>query len=195
MGLWQSLYKKVISLSAHRNAPCYLAGVSVAESSFFPIPPDTLLIPMVMAKPTKSWTFAFITTASSVIGGMIGYAIGYFAFALVGQPIIEFFNAQAQFNDLIEWFSHWGVLVVFLAGVTPIPYKLFTLGAGMMQMSFPAFVVASIVGRSIRFYGVAAIMRFSGEKVDSMIVRYVDRLGWIALAVLLALIVLFKFVG
>lgn len=182
----------MISLSGHRNAQCYLAGVSVAESSFFPIPPDALLIPMVMAKPHKGWYYAFLTTLSSVVGGILGYAIGYFAFEFAGQPIVDFFHAQAQFDALLAWFSRWGVLVVFLAGVTPIPYKLFTLGAGVMQMFFPAFVLASIVGRSIRFFGVAAVMRFSGEKIDSMIVRYIDRLGWLALIGVLLLLVIIK---
>lgn len=194
VGLFKKLYERVIRLSTHHNAPRYLAGVSLAESSFFPIPPDTLLIPMVLASPSKCWRYAFLTTVSSVIGGMIGYAIGFFAFAAVGQVIIDFFHAQAQFDELTSWFASWGVVVVFLAGVTPIPYKIFTLAAGAMHMSFPLFVLASLVGRSVRFYGVAAIMRFSGEKVDAMVVRYIDRLGWFSLFAVLLVLFLLKFI-
>lgn len=176
--MFRYLYDKVLNWSHHRHAPYYLAGVSFAESSFFPIPPDIMLIPMVMSKPEKAWDFAAITTISSILGGILGYLIGYFAFEWLGQPLIQAFGYEEQYHTLVSWFAKYGFIAVVLAGFTPIPYKLFTLAAGATQMALLPFIVGSIVGRGLRFYLVAALIRYLGKRLEPMIVRYMDAIGW-----------------
>lgn len=185
--MFRYLYEKVLNWSHHRHAPYYLAGVSFAESSFFPIPPDVMLIPMVMSKPHKAWDFAAITTISSILGGILGYLMGYFAFEWLGQPIIQAFGYEEQYQTLVSWFSKYGFIAVVLAGFTPIPYKLFTLAAGATQMALFPFIVGSIVGRGLRFYLVAALIRYLGKRLEPVIVRYIDAIGWASiLAVMVA---------
>lgn len=186
--MFRYLYNKVQHWSQHRHAPYYLAGVSFAESSFFPIPPDVMLIPMVMSTPNKAWNFATITTISSILGGILGYLIGYYAFELLGEPLVHAFGYEQQYEKLVNWFTKYGFIAVVLAGFTPIPYKLFTLAAGATQMAMMPFVVGSIVGRGLRFFMVAALIRYLGKRLEPMIVRYIDAIGWgmIALMVLAA---------
>lgn len=185
--MFRYLYEKVLNWSHHRHAPYYLAGVSFAESSFFPIPPDVMLIPMVMSKPHKAWDFAAITTISSILGGILGYLMGYFAFEWLGQPLIQAFGYEEQYQTLVSWFSKYGFIAVVLAGFTPIPYKLFTLAAGATQMALFPFIVGSIVGRGLRFYLVAALIRYLGKRLEPVIVRYIDAIGWASiLAVMVA---------
>ncbi len=176
--MFRYLYDKMLNWSHHRHAPYYLAGVSFAESSFFPIPPDIMLIPMVMSKPDKAWDFAAITTISSILGGILGYMIGYFAFEWLGQPLIQAFGYEEQYQTLVSWFSKYGFIAVVLAGFTPIPYKLFTLAAGATQMALLPFLLGSIVGRGLRFYLVAALIRYLGKRLEPVIVRYIDAIGW-----------------
>jgi membrane protein YqaA with SNARE-associated domain len=176
--MFRYFYEKVINWSHHRHAPYYLAGVSFAESSFFPIPPDVMLIPMVMSKPDKAWDFAAITTVSSILGGILGYLIGYFAFEWLGQPLIHAFGYEEQYQMLVSWFSKYGFIAVVLAGFTPIPYKLFTLAAGATQMALLPFIVGSIVGRGLRFYLVAALVRYFGKRLEPVILRYINVIGW-----------------
>jgi len=176
--MFRYLYKKVLNWSHHRHAPYYLAGVSFAESSFFPIPPDIMLIPMVMSKPDKAWNFAMITTISSILGGILGYLIGYYAFEWLGEPIIQAFGYEEDYHTLVNWFSKYGFIAVVLAGFTPIPYKLFTLAAGATQMALGPFIVGSIVGRGLRFFLVAALIRYLGKRLEPVIVRYMDAIGW-----------------
>ncbi|MBL1294381.1 MAG: DedA family protein, partial [Thiotrichales bacterium] len=154
MQLFGKLYDMTLRWAAHPKAPWYLGGLSFAESSFFPIPPDVMLAPMVLAKRNKAWWFATITTIASVLGGIAGYLIGWLAF-----DVIEPWVMQAGYGDKLElskqWFAQWGVWVVFIAGFAPIPYKLFTISAGVLAMSFLPFVIASLIGRGARFFLVA----------------------------------------
>ncbi len=126
MRIFRHLYDKVLNWSHHRHAPYYLAGVSFAESSFFPIPPDVMLIPMVLSKPFKAWNFATITTISSILGGILGYLIGYYGFELLGEPLVKAFGYEESYARIVSWFAHYGFWAVLLAGFTPIPYKMFT---------------------------------------------------------------------
>lgn len=176
--MFRYLYNKVIKWSHHRHAPYYLAGVSFAESSFFPIPPDVMLIPMVLSRPSRAWNLAAITTLFSILGGLLGYAIGFYAFEWLGQPIVEAFHYEASYSKLVNWFSTYGFIAVVLAGFTPIPYKLFTLAAGATLMDLPLFIVGSIVGRGLRFFLVAALIRYLGPRIEPMIDRYIDAVGW-----------------
>lgn len=183
MALFRRLYNKVINWSQHRHAPYYLAGVSFVESSFFPIPPDVMLIPMVLSKPLKAWEYAAITTLASILGGVLGYLLGLCAFELIGAPLIQAFGYQEIYSKVEKWFEHYGFIGVFFAGFTPIPYKLFTIAAGASKMPFLSFLAASFLGRPIRFFIVAWMVRGLGKKLEPVIVEYIEILAWSTLGV------------
>ena len=188
MRVFSPLYDRVMQWSRHRHAPYYLAGLSFAESSFFPIPPDVMLAPMSMANPRASWRLAALTTIASVLGGLLGYLIGHFAFELV-QPLVgEGGRYQEVFQKAKDWFDQWGVWAVFLAGFSPIPYKIFTITAGVLSMALLPFVLASAVGRGARFFLVAALMAWGGERMEGALRRYVDRIGWVMLLLVVAVV-------
>jgi len=182
MRLFSRLLDIVMGWAEHRHASYYLAGLSFAESSFFPIPPDVMLAPMTLAKPEKAWQFALVTTIASVVGGIAGYLIGMFAFELV-EPLLHRAGYWNRYLDAREWFAVWGVWVVFLAGFSPIPYKIFTITAGVVGMVFLPFVVASFVGRGARFFLVAWLMRIGGSKMEDILKKYIDRIGWLIVIV------------
>ena len=186
MGLFTSLYDKVLSWSRHPHARWYLGGLSFAESSFFPIPPDVLLAPMVLAKPQRAWSLAALTTIASVLGGIAGWVIGFFAFeAVVG--LIETHGYIDDNERVTAWFERWGFAAVLLAGFSPVPYKLFTIAAGALAMPLPLFAAASVVGRGGRFFLVAALIRAGGDRAAERLRRYVDALGWLSVAVAVVL--------
>lgn len=178
MTLFSKLYERVMGWAVHRHASWYLAGLSFSESSFFPIPPDVMLAPMALAKPKKAWWFALITTAASVLGGVFGYLIGMFAFELIEPWIIEL-GYHDRFVLAQQWFETWGFWTVLIAGFSPIPYKVFTIAAGAMGMLFFPFLLASLVGRGARFFMVAGLMRWGGERLESILHSYIDRIGWL----------------
>jgi membrane protein YqaA with SNARE-associated domain len=178
MRLFSALYAHTMKWSRHPHAPRYLAGLSFAESSFFPIPPDVMLAPMSMAEPSRAWYFAGLTTLASVIGGVLGYYIGLFAFDMIA-PLLKDWGYWEGYLATKEWFARWGVWAVFLAGFSPIPYKIFTITAGVVAMAMVPFLIASFVGRGARFFLVAAFMAWGGERMERALHRYVDRLGWI----------------
>ncbi len=182
MRLFSRLLDMVMGWAEHRHASYYLAGLSFAESSFFPIPPDVMLAPMSLAKPERAWQFALVTTIASVLGGIAGYFIGMFAFELV-EPLLHRAGYWQRYLDAREWFAVWGVWVVFLAGFSPIPYKIFTVTAGVVGMAFLPFVLASFVGRGARFFLVAWLMRIGGPKMEEILKQYIDRIGWLLVIV------------
>lgn len=182
MRLFSHLLEMVMGWAEHRHASYYLAGLSFAESSFFPIPPDVMLAPMTLAKPERAWRFALVTTLASVLGGIAGYLIGMFAFELV-EPLLHRAGYWQRYLDTREWFAVWGVWVVFLAGFSPIPYKIFTITAGVVGMVLLPFVVASFVGRGARFFLVAWLMRMGGSKMEAILKQYIDRIGWLLVIV------------
>lgn len=185
MRIFSKLYDRVMSWSSHRHAPGYLAGLSFAESSFFPIPPDVMLAPMSLAKPEKAWYYAALTTITSVLGGIAGYLIGMFAFGFI-EPVLHDVGYWEKFLKVKEWFVEWGFWAIFIAGFSPVPYKLFTISAGVISMSFLPFVLASAIGRGARFYLVAGLMKWGGESMEKTLRVYIDRIGWlIILAVVL----------
>jgi membrane protein YqaA with SNARE-associated domain len=182
MRLFSGLLNMVMGWAEHRHASYYLAGLSFAESSFFPIPPDVMLAPMTLAKPERAWQFALVTTLASVVGGVAGYLIGMFAFELV-EPVLHSAGYWDRYLAAREWFTVWGVWVVFLAGFSPIPYKVFTITAGVVGMVFLPFVLASFVGRGARFFLVAGLMRLGGPKMERILRQYIDHLGWLLVVV------------
>ena len=162
----------------HKHASKYLGGLSFSESVFFPIPPDVMLAPMAMSQPHKAWRFALITTIASIIGGIAGYWLGYFAFEAWLAPLIEKWGYTHKIDTATGWFETYGVWIVFLAGFSPIPYKIFTVSAGFLQMAFLPFVLASTVGRGARFFLVAGLMRWGGAPMEQKLRQYVEFLGW-----------------
>ena len=189
MKIFSRLYELVLTWAAHPRATRYLAALSFAESSFFPIPPDVMLAPMVLAQRQRAWMLAAITTLWSVLGGIAGYLIGMFLFNVVAAPVINFYEAEAAFEVVRAKFQAHGVWIVFLAGFTPIPYKLFTISAGLASMSLLPFVAASLVGRGARFFLVAGLIYAGGDRFESQLRRYADAIGWtVLILVVLALL-------
>lgn len=188
MRIFSPLYEIVLRWAAHRHAPWVLGGLSFAESSFFPIPPDVMLAPMVLAQRRRAWFYAGLTTLASVLGGIAGYLIGVFAFDYV-EPLIRGAGYWDNYERVRGWFETWGFWAIFLAGFSPIPYKLFTIAAGVIAMSFPSFVLASLIGRGGRFFLVAGVIYLGGEAMERILRRYIDALGWIV--VVLAVILYF----
>lgn len=178
MALFTRLYDACIRWARHRHAPRYLAGLSFAESSFFPIPPDVMLMPMSLAQPTRAYYFATLTTLASVLGGILGYAIGFFALEWVQPLIAEGGRWASAYNKASAWFDQWGFWAVLIAGFSPIPYKVFTISAGALAMAFLPFVLASAVGRGARFFLVAGLLAWGGASMEARLRRYVERIGW-----------------
>lgn len=172
------LYEQALRWSRRPHAPWYLGGLSFAESSFFPIPPDVMLAPMALAQPARAWHFAVLTTVASVVGGAFGYAIGLLAFEAI-EPLLHKAGHWEHYLRAHAWFDQWGFWAVFVAGFSPIPYKVFTITAGTIHMPFLPFVAASLVGRGGRFFLVAGLMAWGGERAERFLRAYVDRLGWL----------------
>lgn len=191
MRIFSKLYARVMHWSAHPHASWYLAGLSFAESSFFPIPPDVMLAPMTLAKPQAAWRYAVLTTLASVVGGIFGYLIGYFAFEMV-EGLLRDHGYWEGYQTTQAWFSKWGFWAVFVAGFSPIPYKLFTISAGVLGMNLPLFVLASAIGRGGRFFLVAGLIRLGGERMEQRIRQHVDLLGWIVVVLVLLLLAWMK---
>lgn len=187
MRIFSALYLRVMQWSRHPKAPWILGGLSFAESSFFPIPPDVMLAPMSLAQPKRAWWFATITTITSVAGGLFGYWIGATFFHAI-EPWLASSSYWDAFQTARSWFDEWGFWAVFVAGFSPIPYKAFTIAAGVMGMPLMPFTAASLIGRGGRFYLVAALMRWGGQKMERMLEAYVDRLGWITVALIAAFV-------
>jgi membrane protein YqaA with SNARE-associated domain len=182
MRLFGPLYERVLGWARHPHAERYLGALSFAESSFFPIPPDVMLAPMCLADRNRAWRFATTTTITSLLGGIAGYAIGYFLFEAV-EPWLHEMGYWSAYLEGRDWFAAYGVWAVFVAGFSPIPYKIFTITAGVAVLNFPGFVIASLVGRGARFFLVAGLIVAGGEKMEAMIPKYVERIGWAVVAV------------
>jgi len=184
MRLFGPLYDRVLGWAAHPKARWYLGGLSFAESSFFPVPPDVMLAPMALARPVDAWRLAALTTVTSVAGGVLGYFIGYFALDLV-EPWMVSAGHWEGYLQVQGWFRTWGFWAVLAAGFSPIPYKLFTIAAGALAMFMPAFVLASLVGRGGRFFLVAGLIRWGGAPMEAQLRRHVEFLGWLFVGLLL----------
>ena len=187
MRVFGRLYDKALQWSRHAHAPYYLAGLAFTESSFFPVPPDVMLAPMVLARRDRAWYLATLTTAASVLGGVFGYLIGRYFYAQVGEGVVSIYHAEDAFSEVRIWFENYGVWVILLAGFTPIPYKLFTITAGILSMALVPFLLFSLVGRGARFFLIAALIFWGGEPLERVIRKYIDLLGWVVLVVLILL--------
>ncbi|MBN2865532.1 MAG: DedA family protein [Thiotrichales bacterium] len=188
MSLFSSLYDKTLMWAKHPKAPWYLGGMSFAESSFFPIPPDVMLMPMALAKPDKAFQYAWITTIFSLLGGVLGYAIGYWMLDMV-WPLIESIGYVEKYRKIEGFFAEYGVWIVFIAGFSPIPYKLFTVTAGATGMALLPFIIASFIGRGARFFLVAWLMKVGGERYEPKIRQWIDWIGWFVIALVIFYII------
>ena len=172
-------YERVMALSARRDAIWVLAAVAFVESSVFPVPPDVLLIPMVLAARARAWRFAVVCTLASVLGGFLGYAIGVFLFETVGRPVLELHGHGAKFDDFRTSYNEWGAWAVFIAGLTPFPYKVITILSGATRLDPAVFVIASVAARGLRFFLVAGLLYWIGPPIRTFIER---RLGMATIA-------------
>lgn len=167
--MMRRIYDWMMEKARSDRAPHALFWVSFIESSFFPIPPDVMLIPMVIANRLKAWWYASVATVGSVIGGVFGYLIGYFFFEQIGEPILEFYGKAESFGEFTSWFNEWGVWILIIKGMTPFPYKVLTITAGVTHMPLIEFMLASVIARAMRFYLVAGLLYFFGEPIREFI--------------------------
>jgi membrane protein YqaA with SNARE-associated domain len=190
----RGLYDWTMRLAAHHRADHVLAAIAFAESSFFPIPPDILLIPMVLARRERAWRLAVYCTIASVIGGLFGYAIGYFLFETIGRPLLQLYGYVDQFANFQARYNDWGAWIVLIAGVTPFPYKVITIASGVSALSLPTFMLASVLARGLRFFIVAGLLWAFGEPIRDFIERYLPWLFTLFMVLLLGGFVIVRYV-
>jgi membrane protein YqaA with SNARE-associated domain len=179
-GFLRALYDKTLALSRHRRAGWALAFVSFIESSFFPIPPDVMLIPMVLAERLKAWRYALICTLASVFGALLGYAIGY----VFWETIVAFYNGEAAFERFVVFYDDWGIWIVLAAAISFLPFKVATIASGVSGLALAPFLVTSLIGRAIRFFGIAALVYYFGPDIQKFIDRYFNILSLLFVALL-----------
>ncbi|MDD4616890.1 MAG: VTT domain-containing protein [Alphaproteobacteria bacterium] len=178
-------YNWVLRQAEKRHAEWILFAVAVAEASFFPLPPDVLLLPMAVARRDRAWRLAAVCTMGSIVGGLIGYAIGVFAMATIGQWIIDTYHLQAAFDSFREGFNEWGVLIILGKGLTPIPFKLVTIASGIARLNLAQFILAAAATRAFRFFLISGLVRKYGEPIKTFVEKY---LTWVALGILVAIV-------
>jgi len=187
MRLFAPIYEHVMRWSRHRHAERYLGAMSFAESSFFPIPVDVMLAPMVLAARERWVRLATIATVFSVLGGLAGYAIGYALFDAV-EPWLRESHYWSAYQTSRSWFADYGVWVVFVAGFSPIPYKVFTIAAGVAALNLPGFLLGSLIGRACRFFLVAGLVRAGGQSFEDGLKKHVERVGWAVVVISIVVI-------
>ena len=192
MNLLKSLYNWTLKKAEHKYSSWILSIVSFSESSFFPIPPDVLLIPMIIAKRTKAWTYALICTFSSVIGGIAGYAIGFFLFNSIGILIVEFYHLSNSFNTFENYYKEYGILIVLGAGFTPFPFKFITIASGVFSLNIFLFILTAFIARGLRFYLLACLLFIFGEKIKILIDKYFNILAGLFFILLLGSFMVIK---
>ena len=194
MKFLRSLYNWTLNKAEHRYSSLILSIVSFAESSFFPIPPDILLIPMIIAKRMKAWTYAFICTFSSVLGGVAGYAIGYFFYSTIGVLIIETYHLSNSFNTFESYYNEYGILIVLGAGFTPFPFKFITIASGVFNLNIFLFIITAIMARGLRFYLLSGLLFVFGEQIKILIDKYFNTLAILFFILLVGSVLLIKFI-
>jgi membrane protein YqaA with SNARE-associated domain len=188
------LYDWTLDLAARPYAMWAIALIAFVESSVFPIPPDVVLIPMILAARDKAWKIAAVCTAASVIGGLAGYGIGHFLFDEVGRPMLAFYHYDLKFSAFRETYNEWGAWAVFIAGVTPFPYKVITILSGATSLDLPVFILSSVLARGFRFFIVAALLWYFGASIRAFIEKRLGLLLILFTALLVGGFVILKFV-
>ncbi len=192
--LLRRLYEWVLSWAEHRSALWALFGLSFAEASFFPVPPDVLLMAMAIGKPRRALRFALVCLAGSLLGGLFGYLLGYHFYALIGKPIIGLYSAGDQYEKVRELFKTWNAVAVAVAGFTPIPFKVFTIAAGAFRVNLLTFFLAAAASRSARFFLVAGLIYYFGPAVKEKIDRYFNQLTVLFMILLVGGFLVLKYV-
>lgn len=192
MAIFSALYDKVLMLAGKRNAKHYLAAVSFAEALFFPIPPDVMLAPMVLANPERAFSYARIAICFSIFGGILGYCFAYLAFQPIVEPMLQMFGYQELYYKILKLFNIWGFWLFCAMGVVPIPYKLFTISAGVLQYNIGLFIVASLIARSIRFFLVSMLIKSGGQKMQLILRNSIDKLIWLIISITIIAIIIKK---
>lgn len=182
-------------LAHHRHAAWALFAVSFTESSFFPIPPDAMLIPMVLADRRKAWVYALVCTIASVLGALLGYWIGHALYEGIGKPIIAFYHLEPSMQGFIDDFNKWGLWIILIKGMTPIPYKLVTIASGVAGFALTPFILASIVTRGFRFFLVAGLLYFFGEPIRDFIERRLTLVTTVFVILLVGGFIVLKYLG
>ncbi|MGE0178915.1 MAG: YqaA family protein [Sphingomonas sp.] len=182
--MFRSLYDWTLRLAGHRHALRYMAGVSFCESSFFPIPPDVMLVPMMLAQRERAYRIAFVCTVASVLGGILGYFIGFFLYDSIGRWLINLYGAHDGLAEMERWYAQWGAAVILVKGLTPIPFKIVTIASGFFQYNFLLFVILATVTRGARFYLIAWLLRRYGAPVQAFIERRMNLIGFLLLIAL-----------
>jgi len=176
--MFRPMYDWVLRMAHHRHALRSLAVVSFAESSFFPIPPDVMVVPMVLARRDKAYTIAAVCTLASIIGGMFGYAIGYFLMESLGQWLIQLYHMESKIEALRHGYDQYGAAIILLKGLTPIPFKLVTIASGLFHFNFPLFVILATITRAARFFLIAALLKRFGEPMQAFIEKRLNLFAW-----------------
>lgn len=183
--LTKKIYDKTLDLASRPNALTWLFAIAFIESSFFPIPPDIMIIPMVLATPKQAYKIASTATMASVLGGCLGYAIGVFGFELIAKPLLEFYGYMENFHKFENYYHQYGAWIVFIAGLTPIPYKLITIASGVVRLDLVVFTIASILARGMRFYLIAWLLKRFGEPMKTFIEKNLNLLSIIFVILLI----------
>lgn len=191
----QRLYDWTIGLAQHRHALAALAVVSFIESSVFPIPPDVMLVPMILAARHRAWLIAGVCTVASVAGGLAGYAIGAVAFDEIGRQLLEFYGYAGKFEEFRDRYNEWGAWIVFGAGITPFPYKVITIASGVAGLDLTTFVIASVLSRGARFFAVAALLWYFGPPIRAFVERNLPQVATAFFVLLLGGFLLVRFLA
>ena len=191
--MFKNLYKKCLDLAGHKSSKYYLAIVSFVESSFFPIPPDIILIPMVLANRIKAWLYASICTISSVIGGIAGYFIGFFFYNSIGIKIVQYYSLENLFSSFESSYNDYGILIVLGAGFTPFPFKFITIASGLFGLNLPLFISVAFFARGLRFFLVAGLIKLFGNFIKNLIDRYFNIIATLFFLLLIGSFILIKY--
>ncbi|MEA3013441.1 MAG: hypothetical protein QOD42_1986 [Sphingomonadales bacterium] len=182
--MFRALYDWTLRMAGHRHAIRYMGAVSFAESSFFPIPPDVMVVPMVLARRDQAYLIATVCTITSVAGGIFGYMIGHFLYESVGLWLINLYHIEEKMNGLKLLYDQYGSWVILVKGLTPIPFKLVTIASGVFAFNFPLFVLLATITRGVRFFAIAFLLKRYGEPVQAFIEKRLTLVTWLFLAAL-----------
>lgn len=189
----RKIYQWMVDAASGKNALWALAIVAFVESSFFPIPPDIMLIPMIIAAPKKAWKIATVATIASVVGGYFGYLIGFLGYDLIAKPLLNFYGYLEKFEQFSKYYNEYGAWIVLGAGITPFPYKVITIASGVVGMNIWIFGFASVVARGLRFFIIAGLLRFFGEPIKKIIEKHFGLLSIIFFILLIGGFLLIKY--
>lgn len=183
--LTRRIYDHTLNLASRKNALTWLFVISFIESSFFPIPPDIMIIPMVLATPKEAYKIAGVATVASVLGGYFGYFIGVYGFELIARPLLEFYGYMKQFGEFENYYHKYGAWIVFGAGITPFPYKIITIASGVVRLDLVVFTIASVIARGMRFYFIAWLLKRFGDPMKVFIEKNLNLLSILFLLLLI----------